>query len=187
MFEKTFFRKQCLKRRKEMDLSVQTKAIILHIENFFRQHPFGIVGCYFPIRNEIDLRSVLIRLKDGGIIKTLALPRITEGKMRYCVWEPTQDLIKDDANIPAPNVLKEVRPHCLLIPCLAVDKQGYRLGYGGGWYDRYLSQVDIELTVGVLSESFVFDRFIHEPHDRPLSGWVCENGFTWVKPSVTVL
>lgn len=170
-----------------MDLMVQTKAITSHVEHFFKQHPFEIVGSYFPICNEVDLRSVLIKLKDEGVIETLALPCITEGKMRYSIWDPSQDLVRDDTNIPAPRVLNEVKPSCLLIPCLAVDRQGYRLGYGGGWYDRYLSHTDIELTVGVLTENFVCDHFVHEAHDRPLSGWVSENGFTWVKPSAITL
>lgn len=183
MFEKTFFRKECLKRRKRLDLKAQTKAIAAHIEYFFEQHPFEIVGFYVPIHNEIDLRPVLMKLKEKQAIKTLALPKISKGQMRYGVWVPGQDLVKDDAQVPAPRIITEVKPHCLLIPCLAIDGQGYRLGYGGGWYDRYLSQIDIELTIGVLSEDFVFGRFSHEPYDRPLSGWVCENGFTWVKPS----
>ena len=86
--------------------------------------------------------------------------------------------------IPAPLTSELVYPQCLLIPCVAIDLDGYRLGYGGGWYDRILSGQHFDLTIGVVPACFVCRALAHETYDRALSGWVCENGFTWVvKPS----
>ena len=90
-------------------------------------------------------------------------------------------LEKDESGVPSPISSSYVSPQCLLVPCLGIDREGYRLGYGAGWYDRFLADAAIE-TIGVLSEEFLLQSLPHEAHDRPLSGYVNENGLTFVKP-----
>ena len=184
MFEKSFFRKECLRKRRDMDLRDGTEKISVYLYSFFKQNRHDCVGLYYPIKNEIDIRSVLLELQSEGAIKTLALPRILNNDMTFASWRFGQSLSPDQYGIPAPLASEVVCPQCLLIPCVAVDLDGYRLGYGGGWYDRMLSSQHFELTIGVVPASFICKTFVHETHDRALSGWVCENGFTWVvKPS----
>lgn len=183
MPDKSFFRKECLQKRKKQDWKESARCICGHLEEFFRKNCFERVGFYYPIQNEIDLREVLIRLKEEKVIKTLALPRIRQKKMQFLRWEASSVLDNDDTGIPAPISGEIISPQCLLIPCVGIDPNGYRLGYGGGWYDRLLAQDTFDITIGVLSREFLLPSIPHEVHDRPLSAFVNENGFTWVKPS----
>lgn len=180
MSEKSFFRKACLQKRMGMNLVEITPQIAEHVKNFLLENRFDSVGLYYPIRNEIDLRSVLMDLKEKGIVRTLALPRVKDSAMQFVAWESSERLQRDEAGVPAPACGPTVKPQCLLVPCLSIDAQGFRLGYGGGWYDRYLSRTDIELTIGVLPQSLVVETLPHGHYDQPLSAWVCESGFTWV-------
>ena len=184
MFEKSFFRKECLRKRYDMDLRSETEKISAYLRSFFKQNHYDSVGLYYPIKNEIDIRTVLLELQSEGAIKTLALPRILNNKMTFAPWRFGQCLSPDQYGIPAPLTSELVYPQCLLIPCVAIDLDVYRLGYGRGWYDRILSGQHFDLTIGVVPACFVCRALAHETYDRALSGWVCENGFTWVvKPS----
>lgn len=154
MFEKSFFRKECLRKRRDMDLRDETEKISVYLYSFFKQNRYDCVGLYYPIKNEIDIRSVLLELQSEGAIKTLAHPRILNNDMTFASWRFGQSLSPDQYGIPAPLASEVVCPQCLLIPCVAVDLDGYRLGYGGGWYDRMLSSQHFELTIGVVPASF---------------------------------
>ena len=145
MFEKSFFRKECLRKRRDMDLRDETEKISVYLYSFFKQNRYDCVGLYYPIKNEIDIRSVLLELQSEGAIKTLALPRILNNDMTFASWQFGQSLSPDQYGIPAPLTSEVVCPQCLLIPCVAVDLDGYRLGYGGGWYDRMLSTLFVRL------------------------------------------
>ena len=182
MFEKSFFRKKCLQERMSLNLSCVTRQISSQIEFFFKHYLIDSIGFYYPIRGEIDLREPLLTLKERHFVQQLALPCIRDGKLKFSVWSNEYSLIKDEAGVPAPFGTKEIHPQCLLIPCVAVDRDGYRLGYGGGWYDRLLQSEEFMLTIGVVGSQFTLDCLPHESHDRPLDGFVNENGFTWVKP-----
>ena len=180
---KTFFRKICLERRKDLQIQKVNDLIIAHIRKFFSQNHFQSVGFYYPIRGEIDLRSVLDELQTESKIMTLALPRIENHQFSFRQWSIKEALCRDETGVPAPQSDKGLFPQCLLIPCVAIDRQGYRLGYGGGWYDRLLSQTHFDLTVGVVYRECIFDKLPHEPHDQRLDGYISEDGFTLVRPS----
>lgn len=182
MFEKSFFRKKYLYERNSVNLNSISRQINSYIESFFSQYPIDSIGFYYPIRGEIDLRNALLALKKQHVVHQLALPCILGSHFHFLAWNDEECLKKDDAGVPAPDGTQEIHPQCLLIPCVAVDQQGYRLGYGGGWYDRLLQSKEFVLTIGVLASRFTVEHLPHEAHDRPLDGFVNENGFTWVKP-----
>ena len=69
-----------------------------------------------------------------------------------------------------------VPPKYLFIPCLGLDKAGYRLGYGGGYYDRTLPLLPGVKTIGVLFSGQLLDDIQPQPHDVPLDGWITEEG-----------
>lgn len=182
MLEKSFFRKKCLRLRRDLDTEVISHRISLQILSFFKSYPVDSIGFYYPIQREPDLREALLKLQRQKIIRNLALPRICGTRMSFLLWDEHSGLVKDDAGIPAPVGKEIIHPQCLLIPCVGIDWQGYRLGYGGGWYDRLLKKGAYEMTVGVVAKPFVLKELPHEAHDVPLDGFVNEDGFTWVKP-----
>ena len=103
------------------------------------------------------------------------------GRLEYHPWAPGQPLEPDGCGIPAPSTGQPLDPAALallLVPALAVDRRGVRLGYGGGWYDRLRADpawAAVPALV-VVPHGCVVDRLEQEPWDVPFSGWISERG-----------
>ncbi|MCP5432173.1 MAG: 5-formyltetrahydrofolate cyclo-ligase [Alphaproteobacteria bacterium] len=141
--------------------------------------PPDIAG-YVPIRDEIDVLPLLAALAAGRA--RLSLPA-TEGRdapLLFRRWSP------GGALLPGPHGTREPAPEApraapclLLVPCLAFDAAGTRLGYGGGLYDRTLAALagrDV-LALGCAFSGQEVARLPREAHDRPLDGMLTESGF----------
>lgn len=133
------------------------------------------LGLYWPLAGEIDLLS-LARLAP------VALPAIAGGQLHYRPWRPGDPLQPDGCGIPAPGPgaapLGADQLGLLLIPALAMDPAGIRLGYGGGWYDRLRAQPAWRrpLALAVLPASCCAVALPRDPWDVPLDGWINERG-----------
>ena len=100
----------------------------------------AVFAGYWPIATEIDVRPLLARLHDRGF--RCALPAIVVGEpvLAFRRWKPTDDLEPGKYDTRQPFATAEsVSPQALLVPLLAVDGNGRRLGHGRGWYDRTLA------------------------------------------------
>lgn len=135
----------------------------------------GRVGLYWPLPGELDLLALAGQT-------AVALPAIEGGRLVYRPWEPGAPLRPDACGIPAPSAaageLDAAALKLLLIPALAVDRRGLRLGYGGGWYDRLRQQPAWRspLALAVLPESCCTPELPGDPWDVPLDGWISETG-----------
>ena len=153
------------------------------IQNLVRSHVeelasgLGCIGLYWPLADEIDLRPLHQQLK-----REVALPVADgHGGMVYRMW--TQDrLSPDGCGIPAPATGVDLDPSdisLLLVPGLAVDHAGIRLGYGGGYYDRLRAHPlwrQIPAFV-VLPHACLDDHGLpRDPWDIPFTGWITEQG-----------
>ena len=140
------------------------------------------IGLYWPLPGEVDLRPLRSDLfADFGL--TTALPVADgQGEMTYRLWSESP-LSADGCGIPAPldqPDLKADQLSLLLVPALAVDLMGIRLGYGGGYYDRLRSRDiwgDVPALVVLPGACVSLQPLPADPWDRPFSGWVCENGY----------
>lgn len=135
------------------------------------------IGFYWPIKGEIDLRNVMRDLLALGA--EAALPVVTEKAqpLEFRSWRPGTKLERGFWNIPVPAERNPVRPSALLVPLVGFDDAGYRLGYGGGYYDRTLAQLDPRpLTIGVGYASSRLDSIHPQEHDIPLDAIVTETG-----------
>jgi 5-formyltetrahydrofolate cyclo-ligase len=134
------------------------------------------VGLYWPIKNEVDIRDLVNQLvtTKNGISVRWALPAIElrDNTVVYGLWKPEDAVAKGALGIMQPAQFNPVKVDVMLIPCVGFNERGYRLGYGGGYFDRTLSQ-STALTVGV-----AFDlcrcNWLQEDHDRPLHTIVTE-------------
>ena len=111
-----------------------------------------VVGAYWAIRGEPDLRGVLAELVSQGT--PVALPAVVaKGRpLEFWGWNPEAKMSRGIWNIPVPVEQNPVRPSLLLVPLVGFDVRGYRLGYGGGYYDRTLGALKPRpLTIGVRS------------------------------------
>ena len=146
------------------------------------------LGLYWPLRGEVDLRPLRTRLPGR-----VALPSITpaagdrDAQLVYRSWHDAQVLEPDGCGIPAPPTCSgELDPETLgllLIPALACDAAGIRLGYGGGWYDRLRADPAWARVpaLAVLPAGCRVSQLPRDPWDVPLQGWLDETGPGWLE------
>jgi 5,10-methenyltetrahydrofolate synthetase len=134
-----------------------------------------VLGIYWPIRGELDLRDFARRhIEAGG---TAALPVVVaKGQpIEFWQWEPGASLRRGFWNIPVPAERRAVVPDALLIPLVGYDAEGYRLGYGGGYYDRTLAALSRKpLCIGVGYDDSALATICPQPHDVPMDWIVTE-------------
>ncbi|MGZ8996001.1 MAG: 5-formyltetrahydrofolate cyclo-ligase [Rhodospirillales bacterium] len=124
----------------------------------------AVFAGYWPISTEIDVRPLLARLHDRGF--RCALPAIVahEPVLAFRRWNPTDDLEPGEYDTRQPFANAEaVTPEALLVPLLAVDGQGHRLGHGRGWYDRTLAALRARASVVAIGVGYGVQRIARVP------------------------
>ncbi len=159
----------------------ESTTICTHIVNgLFELVPqLRTVGIYFPLNTEVDVLPAAQLLSQRGIVT--ALPVLQPDKsLIYARWRVEDPAEFDKNNVPRPfGALKPEVPQAILVPLLAFDKRGMRLGYGGGSYDRYLAEQRQQghiLAMGVAYEQQHLDRVPTQAHDMPLDVIVTQQG-----------
>lgn len=135
------------------------------------------IGFYFPFKGEIDLRPLLRELVAGGA--RAALPAVVEKAkpVEFRAWYPGVTMERGIWDIPVPAPGNPVRPTLLLVPLVGFDAAGYRLGHGGGYYDRTLAVLAPKpLCIGVGYEATRLDTIHPQPHDIPMDAIATEAG-----------
>ncbi len=133
----------------------------------------GVVGVYWPVRGEPQLGPCYERWESEG--RTLALPRIGEGgALEFGRWRRSGEVRIERFAIPVPHPFETIEPELLIVPCVGFDSRGYRLGYGGGHYDRTFARRPIP-AIGVGYDACELERFDAEAYDRPLPAIVTES------------
>jgi len=131
---------------------------------------YPVLGFYWPIRGELDLRDVAGRhIESGGAV---ALPVVVAkgAPVEFWQWEPGAPMQRGFWNIPVPAERRVVQPDALLIPLVGFDAAAYRLGYGGGYYDRTLAALAPRpLCVGIGYDDAEIETIHPQPHDIPMS------------------
>ncbi len=141
----------------------------------------AILG-YHPIAGEPDLLPLYAALRGRGIRIFLPVAG-TAGEMRFHLWEEGRALRIGRHKIPEPEAAAPLfdaaldQPALMLVPALAVDARGYRLGYGAGYYDRYLAAHPQIYTCGLVFSDFISKAELpSESHDIRLHWIVTEDG-----------
>jgi len=177
-------RELLLARRMAMTVAART-AIAARIErellDVAASLPLACVGYYWPFKGETDLHPLVAQLIERGA--TAALPVVVEKQapMIFRAWAPGQPLARGIWDIPIPADGPPVQPSLLLVPLLGFDGAGFRLGYGGGYYDRTLAALhEKPLTIGVGGAGGRLDTIHPQAHDIPMDRIVTEDG--WLEP-----
>lgn len=154
--------------------------VLGHVEAGFPELEGAPVGFYWPFRGEVDVLPLMKRhVAAGG---RAALPVVVERNRPVAWWEWTPDAKMEPGlwNIPVPAERRPLAPAILLVPLLGFDAAGYRLGNGGGYYDRTLATMAPRpLTIGVGTELGRLATIHPQPHDVPLDAVVTETGVHW--------
>lgn len=178
---------QAFRKAKRAERLVRRRALALHDRESYAEsltahllatlnlRSYPVLGFYWPIRGELDLRNLARRhVEAGGIV---ALPVVVEKKapVEFWQWQPGAAMQRGFWNIPVPAERRVVVPNALLIALVGYDAAGYRLGYGGGYYDRTLAVTEPRpLCVGVGYDEAELATIYPQPHDVPMDLIVTE-------------
>ena len=179
--EKRDLRRALLEKRGSLSFEVRREKDERLCQTLMQTDAFShsdTLLAYFPIRNEIDVLPLVEKAFAMG--KRVAFPKCErDGKMDFYYVNSISDLEDGAYGIKEPKETCELfsgsgKALCIL-PALSFDKNGYRLGYGGGYYDRFLSRFDLT-SVGLVYEEFFFDELPRNEHDKKASILIKEGG-----------
>ena len=156
-----------------------TRRIETHLAALLETLAPACLGFCWPHRGEPDLRAWVGRWLAAHPGRTATIPAVTEKAtpMVFRLWAPGTPMTRDRHGIPIPAHGSETRPEVLLVPVNAFDDKGYRLGYGGGYFDRTLEALTpAPVKVGVGFELARVATTHPQPHDHPMDWIVTEAG-----------
>jgi 5,10-methenyltetrahydrofolate synthetase len=174
-------RRHCLAAREALT-EAQHHVHSMHIEDILFRHfsaqpPQTLAFCW-PMRREFDPRPLMGRLLALGWQACMPVVIAPDTPMAFHRWYPEAAMKPGHYDIPVPAEAIELLPDQVLVPLVAFDAQGYRLGYGGGYFDRTLAALaPLPATIGVGFEVGRVDSIGPEAHDIPLDHIVTEAGF----------
>ena len=138
-----------------------------------------IIGGYYPFNYEISSLDILIAFEKKNYL--IALPKIgNDNKMNFYEWSFKDPLSINKYGIPEPISKKKIYPEIILVPLLAYDKDLNRLGYGGGFYDRYISNAPNNKKIFKIGLGFSFQKIHKVPinhYDKKLDHVITEKNF----------
>jgi len=158
-------------------LAEMRRRIDHHLERAFPELAHGTLAFCWPYRNEYDARHFAATLRRRGA--TTALPVVVAPRVPliFREWHPGVELASGPLGIPFPVGSRELDPDQVLLPMLGWDADGYRLGYGGGFFDRTLAALRRRPQVIGVSYEQAFLKTIHpQAHDIPVDFVVTERG-----------
>ena len=173
---------------------LRKKLINLRKTNFKKQHITFIqfkkilnklnlknktnIGGYYPVNSEIGCLDILKKLEKDNF--KISLPVIkTKNSMNFFEWSFKDSLKVSNLGIPEPLTMKKVYPDVLIVPLVGFDKYKFRLGYGGGFYDRYISKVIKIKKMITIGFAFSFQETLKIPtneFDQKLDIILTDNG-----------
>ncbi|KAF1023844.1 MAG: 5-formyltetrahydrofolate cyclo-ligase [Paracidovorax wautersii] len=176
--------------------------------------PDTIIGAYWPIKGEFDPLPALYRWQEDAVLgstlaqssaasapqapvlatqslaarspRKIGLPVVDKvhKTLVFHAWYPGCPMEEDAYGIPKPKDTEVVVPTLLFVPCVGYGVGGYRLGYGGGFYDRTLATLQPRpLTVGLGFTHGFLEDFEPESHDEALDAILNDNGVVWAGPA----
>ncbi len=168
---KAGLRKQLLALRRDLapetraawDQALCAKVLAWQAENKVME-----LGVYWPLRDEPDLHPAYAELARRGVRLLLPVVVARHTALEFAEWTIGEAMVKDAMGVAVPADLRMTPyPPALLVPCLGYNPHRYRLGYGGGFYDRTLARTPRPATAGI-AYSCLQAEFPDDPHDVAL-------------------
>jgi 5,10-methenyltetrahydrofolate synthetase len=187
--EKKALRKALIEQRLSMPDRQQRANVLQDVMRIWLVgRPDTVIGAYWPIKGEFDPLPALHRWKEDGELieqpqpRRIGLPVVDKvhKTLVFHAWYPGCRMEEDAYGIPKPKDTEVIVPTVLFVACIGYGPGGYRLGYGGGFYDRTLATLQPRpYTVGLgFTQGFLPD-FEAQPHDIALDAILNENGAVW--------
>lgn len=177
--EKEIIRHEAKLHRDRIDpFSEDIEAVSGHFMESIKPKKDQVIAIYWPKGREFPVAALLDDLLKGGY--RCVLPVMQEGSLEllFARWEEGQALVKGPFGVMQPEVSDKtewLEPDILVVPLLAFDRHGFRMGYGGGYYDTTIAALRAKknvITVGLCyAQQAVLFNLPTEPHDEQLD-WV---------------
>jgi 5,10-methenyltetrahydrofolate synthetase len=173
-------RARLIEARNALDARTLTRhreSIDRHLAAAFPGLARGVFAFCWPYKGEYDARFLARRLREGGAITALPVVVAPKSPLVFREWHPGVELASGVLGIPYPARSREVAPDSVVVPLVGFDDAGYRLGYGGGYFDRTLAALARKpVVIGVAYEGAHLDTIHPQPHDIPMDWIVTERG-----------
>ncbi len=189
VFQKKALRTQLIDQRLNLPDRLQRAELLQQVMRIWLVgRTDTVIGAYWPIKGEFDPLPALHRWKEDGELleqpqpRRIGLPVVDKVHMtmRFHAWYPGCPMEEDAYGIPKPKDTEVIVPTLLFVACLGYAAGGYRLGYGGGFYDRMLATLSpAPTTVGLGFAPAFLPDFEPEAHDLPLDAILNDNGIVW--------
>ncbi len=152
--------------------AAQTAAMTRELDRLILPAADTRVSVYWPIRAEPDLRMWMHALSERGVRVALPVALALGQPLIFREWSPKVRMARGLWKIPYPAEGAEVLPSVVIAPLVGFDKNGFRLGYGGGFFDRTLAGFDARpLVIGVGYPGASIPTIFPQPHDIPMD-WI---------------
>lgn len=161
------------------EVAKRSKAIQEFVINTEEFHQAKVVGAYFAIGSEVMTELIIGRAKI--LNKKIALPRVEEDKIAFYELSLTNTLVKGKFGIMEPPPYKPMdKIDILVVPGIAFDKNGNRLGYGKGFYDRLLADKRTKFSIGLAYSFQLVEILPYDMYDKRLDAIASEDGIHYV-------
>ena len=162
--DKNDLRKWAKSERAKLDLEKVSAELVLKLQNTPEYQTAKNIMIYYPMKDEINLLSLL---KDKT--KCFYLPRIKDKELECCPYSADDELCESCFHTlePVCKSCNKTELDMVIVPALAVDKNNYRLGYGGGFYDRFLKDFS-GIKVVCIPKNFILDTIFPETFDEKI-------------------
>jgi 5-formyltetrahydrofolate cyclo-ligase len=177
--EKALARKAAVARRKAAHGAGLDAAVQAQLGAALAPHGGKLLAGYMPIRTEVDPLPVMAAWQ-----APVGVPVIRgEGQpLDFHIWTAKAQMVEGPFGAAIPARAEPMRPEVIIVPLLAFDARGFRLGYGGGFYDRTLQLLRSGgpvLAIGLAYGAQEAELLPVEPNDQPLDGIATEAGVRW--------
>ncbi len=164
--KKSQIRKKIFKLRKKFynkNYSINFRTILDVLRK--KRIKGNILGGYYPFNNEIDVIKILEKFEKKNYV--ISLPKTKKNsQMDFLIWSTKSPLLINKYGIPEPIEKKITYPDILLVPLIAYDSKYNRLGYGGGFYDRYIKKIKKRKKIFTIGLACSFQKVQKIPIDK---------------------
>lgn len=159
--------------------------LAVHLETLMNARFDGargrVLSMYWPIKGEPDLRPLMHKLHAAGVVIALPLVEVKAAPLVFRLWTPDTKMVRGDWNIPVPpRDAAVLTPDISLAPLVGWDAGAFRLGYGGGYFDRTLASLASlapqPFKIGVGYAAAKLETIFPQPHDIPMDVILTEDG-----------
>lgn len=153
-------------------------ALAAHLVRLLGEIEPERLGVYWPVRGEFNAIAALEATGRSKLPLALPYAQRQPPAMHFRAWNGQAPEVVDECGLPAPAAGPAVVPDVVLVPCVGYTRTGFRLGYGGGYFDRWLARhpqvtaIGVAWSIGEIAD----DVFAPQAHDRPLMLVLTERG-----------